>query len=177
MTDSPWWYILHRRGLHHTYVGTDPLENRAISKNVLRGTLPERIVYRYLIEIMHIPPDSAFGFDFQSSLSGGRSELGGLVVDFLFESRRLVLQVQGSTHYSFLRGRKDDEQTNILRDMGYYVEEIWEDEIYDLYRFENRMTEIMGMSTLIMNNETLSTDMIEEMEAYSSAVLAALQVI
>ncbi len=147
MSASPEWFILHRRGIYRPYVGTDSLEDRAIPKYILRGTLPERIVYRYLVEFLHLQPDSAYGFDFQSSLDGGRLELGGIVADFLFESLKLVLQVQGSTHFDFLRGQKDEEQTNILAAMGYYVENIWEDEIYDLYIFEDRMREIFGLTS------------------------------
>jgi hypothetical protein len=145
MSATPDWINLHRKGVYRAYIGTDALEDRAVPKYTLRGTLPERIVYRYLVEYLHMADGDPFGFSFQSSLDGGRSDLGGLVVDFIFESRGFVLQVQGSTHFSFLRGRKDEEQTNILASMGYDVEELWEEEIYDLYKFENRMREIFSL--------------------------------
>lgn len=162
---SPWWMSIHKRGIYRPYTGKNLLESRAVSPQYIRGTLPERIVYKYLVEQLHIQPNSDFGFDFQSSLEGGRSELGGMVVDFLFESMKLIIQVQGSTHFSFLRGQKDEEQTNALAAMGYFVEEIWEEEIYDLYRFENRMREIFGLTShgggsygYIASEETNITD-------------------
>lgn len=139
------WYTLHKRGLQRPYTGTDPLQERAIPYYRVKGTLPERIVYKYLVDILHFHPDSDFGFDFQSSLDGGRLSLGGLVVDFLFEQLKLILQIQGYTHTSFLRGRKDEEQKDALAAMGYYIEELWEEEIYDLYIFENKMREIFGL--------------------------------
>ena len=133
-------YTLHKRGIRRPMVGADPLEARAISKGQLRGTLPERIVYRYLTEKMRMV-DGA-DFDFQSSLSGGRLEMGGLVVDFRFEPLKLIINVQGPTHKEYLRGKKDDEQRSILEDMGYKVYDLWESDIYDEYKLEDIMRRI-----------------------------------
>lgn len=135
---SPDWHVLHRRGIYRPRVGIDPLEARAVPKEQVRGTLPERIIYKYLID--NFP---GLEFDFQSSLSGGRLELGGIVADFIFPKFMLVLQVQGPTHNDFLRARKDEEQFMILKQMGYEVYPIWEDEIYDEYKLENIMRSLL----------------------------------
>lgn len=134
---SPWWYTLHKRGLKRQKVGLDYLEARAISKSQLRGTLPERIVYLYLITKLHMR--AGVDFTFQSSLQGGRLELGGIVADFEFPILKLILNVQGSTHEQFLRMRKDEEQRAILEDMGYRVFELTDVQIYNEPIFENEM--------------------------------------
>ena len=51
-------------------------------------------------------------------------ELGGLVVDFIFPHMRLAVRVQGPGHAEFLRGKKDEEQAQILEEMGYQVLDI-----------------------------------------------------
>lgn len=142
---SPWWYIFHRKGLQQTLVGEDPLEARAVSKNYIRGTLPERIMYKYLTEKMHFI--SGVDFDFQSSLSGGRLELGGLVVDFLFEMMRLILQVDGPTHIKHRQMRKDEEQEDILASMGYTVYRFSLPEIYDVATFEDKIHRIFNLAS------------------------------
>lgn len=87
----------------------------------------------------------AEGFGMHNSLEGGRIEMGGIVVDFLFERTKMVLQVQGPTHDTFLRSRKDEEQAAILSAMGYRVESITMEVIYDEPRFEDEMRRIFGM--------------------------------
>lgn len=137
-------FILHRRGLRRGRVGVDPKEQRAVSENEVRGYLHERIVYKYLVEAMGFVPD--VDFDFQSSQLGGRLEMGGLVVDFLFPLLKIVLQVQGPTHYEFRRGRKDEEQRMILEDMGYAVHDIDIAAIIaNEYLFEDEMRRIFGL--------------------------------
>lgn len=138
------WHTVHRRGIRRIKIGVDPLEARAVSKEYIRGTLPERIVYKYLVSILRLSPSS--DFDFQSSLQGGRMELGGMVADFMFYRLKMILQVQGPTHGGFLRQRKDDEQESILKDMGYDVVELKEDLIYSEYLLERRMSRIFNLS-------------------------------
>lgn len=123
---DPWWFVLHRRGVRRPEVGLDPLEARAVSENTVRGTLPERIMYKELQirRLMGL-------FDFQSSLQGGRMELGGIVADFLSDFYRMVIRVQGPTHKGHRRFRKDEEQRNILEEMGYSVHDIDDQTLYD----------------------------------------------
>lgn len=136
MIQDPWWWVLHRRGLKR---GPDltrfVLEGRAVPKSQVRGTLPERIVYKAFVTLLKFKP--GFDFDFQSSLQGGRLELGGIVADFVFWTRKLVVQVQGPTHSGYLRSKKDEEQRLILEDMGFQVLFIDIDVVYDQYRFED----------------------------------------
>ena len=140
MRKSPSWYTLHKRGLRRLKVGEDYLESRAISKEKLRGTLPERIMYLYLVNKLHLK--DGIDFDFQSSLAGGRIELGGIVADFRFELLKLIIGVDGPTHTQFLRIRKDEEQKSILESMGYKVEVLTDLEIYNETIFENKMRRI-----------------------------------
>jgi hypothetical protein len=126
-------------------VGEDPLEARAVPKSMVRGTLPERILYRTLVHIFHFVEN--VDFDFQSSLQGGRMELGGIVADFLFPILKIVLQVQGSTHMEYMRMAKDQEQMGALLEMGYVTYELWENDIYNEYKLEDLLRGIFNLST------------------------------
>lgn len=138
------WFVQHRRGPRREKVGFDPREARAVPESrVLRGTLPERIVYLALIK-MHMYPGSHF--DFQSSLLGGRLELGGLVADFLFRIPiQLIIRVQGPGHHEFLQQKKDEEQRMILEDMGFRVEDLFVDTIYNPFKLEDALRRIFGL--------------------------------
>lgn len=111
--------VLHRRGILRPWVGADQDEARAVPASQVKGTLLERIIYKALVDLFHFVPGA--DFDFQSSLEGGRQELGGIVADFLFPYLRIVLNPAGPTHKEFLRSRKDDEQIDTLAEMGYTV--------------------------------------------------------
>lgn len=140
---SYWWFVEHRRGIYRPRVGEDPLEARAVKETTVRGTLPERIVYKWLVSMMRFIPD--VDFDFQSSLQGGRMELGGILADFLFPNIKIIIQVQGPTHKVFLRSMKDEEQRQLLAEMGYTVYEIGLDTIYNEDLFEDRMRRIFNI--------------------------------
>ncbi len=57
------------------------------------GSLPEFIVFNTLVKIGKIPD---VDFTFQSPLSGGRLERGGVIIDFLFiDPPDLAINVQG----------------------------------------------------------------------------------
>ena len=112
------WFVEHKRGIRRPLVGEDPLEARAVSKDTVPGFLHERIVYQKLLN-RRLSPTSDFSF--QSSFEGGRATLGGIVVDFLFFTRRLVIRVQGPTHEGNLQRQKDEQQEALLVEMGYTV--------------------------------------------------------
>lgn len=116
LREDPEWFILHRRGVRRPWVGQDPLETRAVSEASVRGYLNERIVYKWLL-VNHLRPGS--DFDYQSSREGGRLELGGMVVDFLFPFMKIALNVLGPGHEGVLRNRKDQEQAQALLEMGF----------------------------------------------------------
>lgn len=141
--EDPSWFTVHRRGVRRLRVGEDPLEARAVSKEEVPGTLPERIMYMALIRVLHMVPNS--DFDFQSSQLGGRLELGGIVADFIVFEHKTVINPLGPTHREFLRGRKDTEQKGILEEMGYRVLTIWEKEVYDQYFLESWLRRNFGL--------------------------------
>jgi len=139
-----WRFTLHVRGPKgRPWIGQNPLEMRATPvEQIGRGTLPERIIYKYLTEKLKFQegPD----FDFQSSLQGGRIDTGGIVADFLFENLRIVLNPLGPTHSEFIRIAKDREQIQALHAMGYEVYMIEEDDIYNESKFNEIMEKIFN---------------------------------
>ncbi len=168
--DSP--IIVHRRGLKMAnYNARDPREQWAVPRSEVTGTLPERIMYKSLQE-RHLIPSV---FTFQSTTIGGRLELGGMVADFLSNIPPMVIRIQGSYwHGEFdrqtgdlmsgdiVQGRKDDEQGQILTNMGYAVYDCWEQTCYDPYLLEawlNRYVDSMlaGMTTVNMYRTDWST--------------------
>lgn len=136
---------IHRRPLGVAdYRPPDPREAWATpqAEMPMKGTLPERVVYKLLT-------DRHMEFDFQSSLVGGRLELGGVVADFVLPRPPVVIRVQGRFwHGDFDRetgnlingnleqGRRDDDQRAILEDMGYYCIDFWEDVADDEFRVD-----------------------------------------
>lgn len=121
----------------------NPNEFRAVPLQEIRGTLPERIVYKYLRDKMYMTV--GIDFTFQTSMAGGRMFLGGIVADFVLPLLRMVIQVQGSTHRGYLRQKKDEEQAATLADFGYTVYEIDDIVIYNEGEFEQRMGRIFNM--------------------------------
>lgn len=144
LEESPWWFILHRRGVRRPRIGDDPLEARAISKSQLRGTLPERIVYKYLVEQLHFVP--GVDFRFQSSMDGGRLELGGMVADFLFPIHKIILNPAGPHHERFIGQVKNEEVTMRLAEMGYTHYLFGLDIVFDEFRFEDFMRRIFNIN-------------------------------
>lgn len=116
----PEWYTLHRRMFPGTRTTSkiNPLELRAIPENIVKGFLEERIIYLELVKRGFVP---GIDFTFQTSLEGGRIEMGGLVADFVLEDQRLILNPIGPTHYTTIGKAKDREQAAILASMGFTV--------------------------------------------------------
>jgi very-short-patch-repair endonuclease len=144
LRSDEWWFILHRRGPRRERIGQDPQEARAVSKAQRRGTLPERI---FLLELFKRGYREPGDFSFQSSQEGGRAEIGGLVADFLFETRKIVVQVQGPFHEATLRAAKDEEQDAQLSAMGYWVMYIDTDEVLSPAKLEawfRRFLDVQG---------------------------------
>ena len=128
LRSDPQWFVVHRRGVRRPWVGADPMEARAVSEYAVRGYLHERIVYRWLTSNGFAP---GVDFDFQSSQDGGRQEIGGIVVDFLFPQMRIALGVDGPQHDELIQARKDEEQKNLLAELGYWSISI------DIYTIQN----------------------------------------
>jgi very-short-patch-repair endonuclease len=140
-----WNLTIHRRGPRRLAVGMDPREARAVSHDQVAGTLPERIMWLWLTQ-HHVQ------FDFQSSLQGGRLEFGGIVADFILPDYMYVLNPAGPTHDTFLRQRKDEEQSMVLADFGYRVFFLDDDLVYNEYAFEERMRAILGLGPSGLTN-------------------------
>ena len=140
-----WWVTVHRRGLGRAKIGQDPLEARAVPKGVINGYLTERILYAALVNLFHFVP--GVDFDFQSSVEGGRLEMGGLVADFMFRYLRIIINPLGPQHYQFRNLKKDEEQVQILTEMGYQVYLIDEEVTYDEYKLEEFLRRIFGGMT------------------------------
>ena len=144
LRNDPWWWVTHKRGIRRTKVGVDPREARAVPKSLIKGTLPERIVFKWLVVHNFV---SGIDFTFQSSLEGGRLEYGGIVVDFEFPQLKLILQIQGPTHNQLLRKQKDNEQRMILSSYGYEVLELDDDVIYNEAQFDQEMAKIFNLNS------------------------------
>jgi hypothetical protein len=132
--------VIHRRGVGRSEVGGSALEARAMQG--IPGYLTERILYATLVRDFHFVP--GVDFLFQSSLEGGRLEMGGLVADFLFPILRLVINPLGPQHYQFRNLAKDEEQVAILKDMGYDAYLIDEEVIYDQYQLEEFLRRVFA---------------------------------
>lgn len=101
------------------------------------GTYPEYLVYQQLVRMV-------INFDYQSSQLGGRSERGGLVLDFYIPSLSLALNVQSTYwHYGRPEARQADriqrealeaqglrvvylDEEDLIRNAKYYVTEALE---------------------------------------------------
>ena len=139
---STWWLTVHRRGISRTLIGVDPLEARAVPPGVISGYLTERILYATLVNLFHFVP--GVDFNFQSSVDGGRLEMGGLVADFLFPYLRIVINPLGPQHYNFRNIKKDEEQIQTLAELGYQAYMVDESVIYDEFLLEDFLRRIFG---------------------------------
>lgn len=83
----------------------------------------ERIVYDYLVK-------RNIAFDFQTSLAGGLFQLGGAVVDFILEERRLAWRVFGEYwHRGVEKTGSDTIQREMLTELGYTVVDLWSSDL------------------------------------------------
>ena len=107
------------------------------------GTLPERIVWKWLI-------DRQYRFIVQRAEFGGALVLGGAVVDFVvydLAGQPVALRVMGDYwHGPKFPGRqaRDDEHYQRLTAMGYLVVDLWEGDIYNAVLAERLTAYIMG---------------------------------
>jgi hypothetical protein len=116
------------------------MEARAVSEYSVPGYLHERICYRWFTSEARFIP--GVDFDFQSSQFGGRLELGGMVVDFLFPNMRVAFNVQGPQHMEQLRKKKDEEQYGMLRDMGYWPVSLTVKQVAEEFTFHRMMYDL-----------------------------------
>lgn len=122
--------------------GTREQLERAALQGV-EGTLPERIVWKWL-------EDHGHSYEHQRTEFGGRLVAGGAVVDFFvydLAAKPVVLRVMGDYwHGPSFPGRqaRDDEQAMRLTQQGYIVADLWESDIYEAVLQENLSRYILG---------------------------------
>tara|TARA_R110002012_G_scaffold18062_1_gene66868 strand:- start:8 stop:517 length:510 start_codon:yes stop_codon:yes gene_type:complete len=106
--------------------GPDRLENRAAQG--FYGTLPERIVYKKLSEMLL----GTHNFTFQRLGGGGRNYIGGFVLDFVVIDRvpNVVIEILGDYWHQAYEKQADLERQMAVVKEGYLYNEIWESEIY-----------------------------------------------
>lgn len=93
----------------------------------------EEIVYKWLTK-RGIP------FSFQSSLRGGYFSLGGAVVDFLIEDRRIAIRVHGEYwHRGVEKEGSDIIQKEMLREEGWTVVDLKSSDLEDPRRREQAL--------------------------------------
>lgn len=117
----------------------DVLEAAAVRPG--RGTLPERIVWKWL-------EGQPYLFRVQQAEFGGRGQLGGVALDFVvfgIAALPVALRVQGGYWHGPQSDRKslDDEQAARLRMKGYLVVDLWEQDIYAAVRGDRLTSYIM----------------------------------
>lgn len=101
-----------------TRIDPDSATEARATKDV-KGSLEERLLYQSLVDWGFIP---GVDFTFQTSIMGGRAELGGLVADFIFPIPMIIINPTSVWHTMTLANiRRDDDQTAILASMGYMV--------------------------------------------------------
>jgi hypothetical protein len=142
---TTWWMTVHRRGVPRAKIGQSELEARAVPQGVIKGFLTERILYATLVNLFHFVP--GVDFVYQTSIEGGRLEMGGLVADFIFPILRVVINPLGPQHYQFRNMAKDEEQISILAEMGYDAYLIDEEVVYDQFLLEDFLRRIFGGMT------------------------------
>jgi len=135
-------FILARRGPRRPTIEQgvrEKMEAYALEQGIV-GSLPELIVHW---ELTRRGLRDGSNFDFQSSVMGGRLELGGAVADFKFLDRPLIIRVQGVYfHQKFEAmglGVGDEEQKLWLERFGWLVLDLFEDVIMDAERLDDWM--------------------------------------
>jgi len=110
--------------------GPDKLEARAVAATgaLERATLPERIVYKKLTQMLQ----GTHKFIFQREELGGRNFIGGFIIDFLVLDKQpyLALEVLGDYWHQAYEKAADLEREMAVKREGYIYHEIWESEIY-----------------------------------------------
>lgn len=120
-------------------VGPDELEARAIDPNLFPGaTLPERIVYRKLQQML----SGDHKFIFQRAANGGRTHIGGFVIDFLLIDRvpEVALEVLGSFWHQAEDRYTDQERALAVTSEGFRYHEIWD---YDIFMSDEHLEAIL----------------------------------
>ena len=131
---------------------------RSASYEVIKQEVLAAIAQLSAVERAQIPPNgtlpeimAALGmlwakipFQAQISYSGGRMALGGAVVDYKVQYGGVVIVRVMGDYWHSLSGRKmkDITQWNRLHGYGYKVADVWESDLYRVWR-EGRLADFM----------------------------------
>jgi hypothetical protein len=148
MADFPRTYIksstdtvLRSRRISKPEFGPEILEARA--SQGFYGTLPERIVFKKLSQMLH----GTHNFTFQRIEGGGRNYISGFVLDFVIVDKQpyIALEILGNYWHQAYEKSADLERQMAVRREGYLYHEIWESDIYisDIL-LENKLNEILA---------------------------------
>ncbi len=98
----------------------------------------ERIVLNWLAK------QKITDYEFQSSLAGGRFELGGSIVDFLFPERELAWRIQGDYwHKQIAKQATDSVQRELLESQGWTVVDVWGSDLDTTERVNETLTKAL----------------------------------
>ena len=137
--------VLRDRRRSMVEFGEEELEARATPKSQLGdlATLPERIVHKKLIQVLH----GAHNFAYQRIDKGGRNFIGGFIIDFVIVDRvpNIAIEILGDYwHQAYEKAADLERQLTVTR-AGYIYHEIWEHDIYESdEKLENILIEILG---------------------------------
>ena len=97
----------------------------------------EAIIYNWLTK-------RNVAFTFQSSMFGGRFELGGAVVDFTLDELNIALRVQGDYfHTGVEKSATDEVQRELLESQGWTVVDIYGSDLETPEEVNNTLTKAM----------------------------------
>lgn len=149
-------FIYRRRGPRRPTIGQTHRERMMAyaEGERIRATYPEATVHRELTRRRLV---DGIHFDFQSSMLGGRIDLGGAVVDFLFLDRPIALRVQGEFwHQPFSamgQGVNDEDQKLQLELRGYTVLDLWESTILNRDQLEDFLVRHIDTQVVVRGAE------------------------
>lgn len=116
--------------------GMTPEERLAQYAPAGSSSVPERMVFGWL-------KTHNFLFTFQDPVMGGRVP-GGAVVDFIVYDKTppVVIRIMSYWHKSPLVQIGDDIQMDMLLNLGYQVEDVWESEVNTVERVDEKMRQV-----------------------------------
>lgn len=99
---------------------------------------PERMLFGWLVR-------HNISFDYQTNVAGGRAVPGGAVLDFVIYEKAtpIAIRVQSYWHLGAENVLGDDIQLNMLQQMGFVVEDVWEWQINTVPKIDQKMREIL----------------------------------
>lgn len=136
-----YWIHLQRSSIKQVSIGLKPGEERAVPLDVIRGSLPERILYKALMDEFRMIP----GIDFDLH-SAAHVAIGLSIPGIVFPHLKIVIIINGTGTDTYSHLRKDAEVRMAVEGQGYEVYEIPMEIIDDGERLDNFLKNIFGWS-------------------------------